>query len=458
MNTTRRRIPALLLLLSLFALSGCGSRDIAGLDVARARIEPLVFDDAYGDDVYFQAFSGTYLAAVSIDSLQAQSGPKSLKVTVPGQNSPLGAYAGGVLTTVNVRDFADFNALTFYARSSVVSTLNEVGFGNDNTGTSRYSAGRANIPLNPSWTFVVVPIPSPGKIVAERGMFTIAEGYEPQNSAGYTLWFDEIRYANLQNVTRVRANMASVNKQYLVGSTATIEGTNTVFSIDGANVVVNHMPGYFDFFSSNPAIARVENGTIRVIGAGVDTITAKLDTLAVQGRVIVTSFTAPASAAPVPTVPAADVISLYSDTYSNRPVTSFNPRWGGSTTQNETYLIGGNANIMYTALNFVGIDFATQKIDVTGMTHLHLDVYAPVGTIFRVKLVAFAATGTSPLAQPELTFNATTVPAFASGGWSSLEIPMADFNFTVPVDNIGQLVLSTSDAPLVLVDNICWHR
>ncbi|MBK8015320.1 MAG: hypothetical protein IPK20_00555 [Betaproteobacteria bacterium] len=36
---------------------------------------------------------------------------------------------------------ADFNALTFYAKSSVVSTLNEVGFGNDNTGTSVYSAG-----------------------------------------------------------------------------------------------------------------------------------------------------------------------------------------------------------------------------------------------------------------------------------------------------------------------------
>ncbi|MBK8015319.1 MAG: hypothetical protein IPK20_00550 [Betaproteobacteria bacterium] len=51
MNTTRSRIPALLLLVSLLALAGCGSRDIAGLDVARARIEPLVFDDAYGDDL-----------------------------------------------------------------------------------------------------------------------------------------------------------------------------------------------------------------------------------------------------------------------------------------------------------------------------------------------------------------------------------------------------------------------
>lgn len=457
MNTTRCRFPALFLLLTLTALAGCGSRDVAGLDVARARIEPLVFDEGYGDDVYFQAFSGTYLNAVSLDSTVAQDGTKSLKVDVPGRDSPLGAYAGGVLTTVNARDFADFNALTFYAKSSVLSTLNEVGFGNDNTGTSRYSAGRANIPLSPSWTFVVVPIPSPGKIVAERGMFTIAEGYEALYPTGHTLWFDEIKYANLLNVTRVRANMASVDKQYLVGSTATIEGTNTVFSIDGANVVVNHMPGYFDFFSSNPAIAKVEGNTIRVIGAGVDTITAKLDTLAVQGRVIITSFTAPDAAAPVPTVPAADVISLYSDTYSNRPVTSFNPVWG-QTTRNETYLIGDNATMMYTALNYVGIDFVANKIDVTQMTHLHLDVYAPVGTDFKVKVVAMGPTGAAVRQQPILTFNAETDPAFAAGGWSSLEIPMANFNFTVPVDYIGQLALETSDARLVLVDNIYWHR
>ncbi len=453
-----RLLAAPLLLIALLALAGCGARDVTGLDVARARIEPLVFDEAYGDDVYFQAFSGTYLEAVSIDSLQAQAGRKSLKVTVPGQGSTLGGYAGGVLTTVGARDFADFNALTFYVRSSVVSTLNEAGFGNDNTGTSVYTAGRANIPVNPSWTFVVIPIPSPRKLVAERGMFTFAEGYEPLNSSGHTLWFDEIRYANLLNVQRVRANMTSVNKQYLIGSTATIEGTTTTFSIDGANVVVNHMPGYFDFFSSNPDVAVVEGNRIRVVGAGIDTITAKLDTLDVTGRVVITSFTAPASAAPAPTAPAADVISLYSDSYTNRPVTSFNPHWGGSTTQNDTYLVGGNASIMYTTLNFVGIDFVANKIDVTAMTHLHLDVYAPVGTTFRVKLVAFGATGTAVTGQHELTFDATTTPGFAAGGWSSLEIPMAAFPFTVPVDNIGQLVLSSPDAPLVLVDNIYWHR
>ena len=409
MNTIRRRLFVLLPLLPLILLAGCSSRDIAGLEVARARVEPLVFDDGYGDDVYFQAFSGTYLNAVSIDSLNAHSGSRSLKVVVPGQNSPQGAYAGGVLTTVQARDFADFNALTFYARSSVASTLNEAGFGNDNTGTSVYSAGRANVALTTGWTFVVVPIPSPGKIVAERGMFTFAEGFEVQNPTGHTLWFDDIQYANLLNVVRVRASMPSVNKQYLIGSTATIEGTTTTFNIDGAPVIVSHMPGYFDFFSSNPGVAVVEGNRIRVVGAGVDTITARLDTLDVTGRVIITSFTPPTARRA-----RADRARRRRDLPLQRHLRlaarrQLQPALGGLDDP-ERHLPdrGQREHHVHRRSNFVGIDFATNKIDVTAMTHLHLDVYAPVGTIFRVKLVAFGATGTAPTAQPELTFNATS--------------------------------------------------
>jgi len=456
-NASRRQALVLSSFILLSVVAGCSDRDINGLDVARARIDPVVFDEFFDDDVYPQAFSGTDIYAITIDSVYAHNSAKSMKVAVPPQGSALGGYAGGVLTAVEARDLADFNALTFYARSSVNSTLNEVGFGNDNTGFSLYTAGRANLALTPTWTFVVVPIPSPKKLVAERGLFTYAEGFETANPDGHTLWFDGIQYANLTNVERVSASMPTVRKQYLIGSTATIEGTTTRFNIDGAPVVVNHMSNYFDFFSSNPEVAVVEGNTIRVIGAGQDTITAKLDTLNVTGRVIITSFTPPTTAAPVPTVPAGDVISLYSDTYGTWPVDSFNPRWGGSTTQNDIFTIDGNASIMYTTLNYVGIDFLSRPIDATQMTHLHLDVYAPIGTNFGVKPVVFDAGGTL-LEQKELTFTSTTVPPFAAGAWMSLEIPMADFGFTVPVDRISQLVLVTTDAKLVLVDNIYWHR
>jgi hypothetical protein len=99
------------------------------------------------------------------------------------------------------------------------------------------------------------------------------------------------------------------------------------------------------------------------------------------------------------------------------------------------------------------------------MTHMHLDVYAPVGTIFKVKLVNFGGNNGSMNGQAELTFDATTTPAFAAGDWSSLEIPLASFPFTagLVLNRLGQVVLSTTAdpataTPLVLVDNIYWHR
>ena len=88
---------------------------------------------------------------------------------------------------------------------------------------------------------------------------------------------------------------------------------------------------------------------------------------------------------------------------------------------------------MYTFLNFVGIDFRPHTIDVTAMTHLHLDVYAPAGHVLQgeARRLQRATTATCT-GSSELAFDAATTPAFVAGGWSSLEIPLADFRFSVP--------------------------
>ena len=118
MNLIRRHLFALAAITVLILGAGCSNRDLSSLDYARAKIDPLVFDEDYGEDVYFQAFLGTHTNAVGLDSVYAYNSETSLKITVPPEGSALGAYAGGVLTSVAGRDQADFNALTFYARSS----------------------------------------------------------------------------------------------------------------------------------------------------------------------------------------------------------------------------------------------------------------------------------------------------------------------------------------------------
>jgi hypothetical protein len=447
------------LALSLLALCmGCSDRDPSSLEMARATIDPLVFEDDLDGDVYFQAFMGTYDEAVTMDSIYANNGSASMKITVPGEGSALGDYAGGVLTSVGVRDMADFNCLTFYARSDVNCALNVAGFGNDNTGNSLYEAGRANVPLNTDWQFVVVPIPSSSKIIAERGLFTFAEGWENLNPMGHQIWIDDISFANLGNITNPRPAMPTVTKQYFVGSTANLGGTYTTFDIDGADVVVDHMPGYFDFQSSDSAIATVEDGKVKVVGVGNASVSAELDGVAVDGLVSISGYVPPGTTASNPTVPAADVISMFSDSYNDVPVTSWNTHWQWSTAENDEYMVEGNNTIMYSFLNFVGIDFTGQTIDASAMTHLHMDVFAPEGTNFLVKVVAFNGDNGLWTGEAELAFDAASTPAFAAGQWSTLEIPLADFNLGTSWGHIGQMVLSTDDAQLLLVDNIYWHK
>lgn len=472
MNLSRRPLPALVVLSLLILAAGCSDRDPTALPVAKANGDPVVFDDAYSPDVYFQAFFRTNYWAIAMDSVFAYDGfapdgSRSLKITVAPAGSALGDYSGGVLTASGSRDLTAYNALTFYARTDAVAiSFNELGFGNDNTGNSLYGAGRANVALTRDWSLVVIPIPNPAKIVAERGLFTFAEGLEtnPDGSFvypdGYHIWLDEIKYAQLGNIEIFRASMPSVTRQYFVGSTVTLQGTSTIFRVDGAPIPVSHSPNYFDYTSSDPAVASVVRGQIVIQGEGAATITAKLDTLAVIGRVSLTGYLPPTEAAAPPVLPAQDVISMFSDVYNDVPVDTWNPHWGGSTTQDEIYVINGDNTRMYSALNWVGILFQNPLVDASAMTHLHLDVYAPAGTNFKVKLGSYPPGSATIQETTDLTLDATTTPAFNSGGWSSLDIPLSSFVLPTVWDwgYIGEIVLSTSDAQLVLIDNMYWRR
>jgi hypothetical protein len=459
-------LPLLVIFSILVIFAGCSDHDPTGLPVARGLIDPVVFDDAYGDGIYFQAFAQTHITAVETDSVfayggSAADGARSLKFNIPPNGSSLGAYTGGVLTPSQGRDLADFNALTFYARSNVNITLDVAGFGNDNTGNSLYSGGRGGVSLNPNWTFVVVPLPDSSKLLSERGLLTFAESREPQYSNGYDIWLDEIRYAKLDNITNPRPSMPASDKQYFVGSTVGLNGTKTTFDVDGADVDVDHMPNYFAFESSNGAVASVTGGEVVVTGVGNATISAVSGDLPVEGAIVVTSFEAPAEPAAIPSRPADSVVSLYSSAYNDVPVDYWNGYWGGTTTEDGLYYIGDHETRMYSALNWVGIEFKNPLVDASDMTHFHLDVYAPFGTNFKVKFVSFNEAGQFATSQ-ELTFDAESTPSFAPGGWVSLDIPLEGITFypafESPWSRIGQLVFATADAKLILVDNIYWHQ
>lgn len=442
-------------LIVMLAVTGCIERDTTGLRLAAPGDDPVVFDDDFGDAVDFQAFLGSKTDAVDIDPQNPRSGSASLIVTVPGPGSENGTYAGGAFTTFNARDLSGYNALTFYAKASMDATLDVAGIGNDNTGASLYTAQRTGIPLTTAWQLYVVPIPLPARLSAEKGLFFFAEGYE--NDTGYTIWFDEVRFDSLDIISDPRPSMATVTMDAFVGTEVDPESTKTTFLVDEDTVTVSHLPAYFDYFSSNEDVATVSDGSISIVGGGSATITAKLDTIDVEGTITLSVMAPPPEPAPVPTEPEQDVISLFSDEYLDIAVDAWNTYWQYSTAQVEDFTIAGDNVKLYTDLNFVGIDFSSVAVDATDMTHFHLDVWAPEGTNFKVKIIAFNAMNQF-IGEAELTFGENSTPAFVPGEWSDLDIPLADFVLAAPRDHLAQLVFSSDDARTVFVDNVYFHK
>ena len=276
-------------------------------------------------------------------------------------------------------------------------------------------------------------------------------------------------YAKLSNVIPFRPAMSVVtNDFYFIGSRVNITGTSTIFKVDGGFVPVNHAPGYFDYESSDPSVAVADGRIVTIVGAGEATITGTLENplepeapFEVQGWIIVTGFESPTVAATAPTHPAGDVISMFSDVYNDVLVDTWRADWNGVTTQVEDYVVAGDNTRMYTSLNWVGVEFMTRMIDASAMTHFHLDVYAPAGTDFKVMLVSFPSGGTDGVSSTELVLDAASTPSFVPGGWSSLDIPLENFQPEDPDfdwTHLGQLVLSSTDSKLVLVDNIYFRK
>jgi hypothetical protein len=454
----RNHIPiAMIVSLLMLLPSGC-SRDSDSLSPAVANDDPVVFEDDFGDAVDFQAFLGSKVDAVDMDTNVKFAGTASLKVTVPPPGDPSGTYAGGAFTTFRARDLSGYTALTLYARASKSSTLDIAGLGNDNTGTSLYEASWSEIPLDTTWTQVVIPIPLPSRLSSEGGLFFFAEGAE--GGVGHTIWFDEVKFADYENITNPRPSMSSLTIDTFVGSSVTIEGTQVVFEVDGTDQTIEHLPAYFNYISSDSSVATTSEGMIDVVGGGTAIITAKLDTVDVTGQVTLEVTAPPNTPAPAPTIPASEVISLYSNVYTDVTVDTWSADWDMADVTD--LVIGGDDVKAYTNLSYAGIEFATETIDIVAdtMTHFHLNVWVPEGSVFKVKLVDFGEDGTyggAPDSEHELSFTESSDPALAFETWVSLDIPLSQFTRLTSREHLAQLIIS-GDVGTAYIDNIYFHK
>ena len=151
--------------------------------------------------------------------------------------------------------------------------------------------------------------------------------------------------------------------------------------------------------------------------------------------------TEPAAGAPAPTLPQADVISIFSDTYTDLTDTDFNPNWGQATVVTQEN-IDGNNTLKYENLNYQGTQLSSS-LDVSGMTMIHLDYWTPDSSALNLSLIS-----TGPVETPY----AIEVTA---GQWVSVDIPLTEFSGVVDLTDVIQLKFDGNGT--IFLDNIYFH-
>jgi PKD repeat protein len=147
-----------------------------------------------------------------------------------------------------------------------------------------------------------------------------------------------------------------------------------------------------------------------------------------------------------PTELEANVISIYSDAYTDIAGVNLNPNWGQATVTSEVEVLTGEMVLKMAGLNYQGIDWAGTPQDVSAKTKLHLDIWCPVVTDINVSLISSGAE------------NPVTI-ATEAGVWKSVDILLSDY--TVP-DKTATIQIKFDDAgtgtaPTIYVDNIYFY-
>ena len=174
----------------------------------------------------------------------------------------------------------------------------------------------------------------------------------------------------------------------------------------------------------------------------------------------------PTMAAPTP--PArlgSEVVSIYSNAYTPITVNNFDAGWCGGAATTAVTIAGNNTLKKNTGITCHGIDFTTNRQNLTDFTYLHFDFYITdtnlTGDVFNVKLVNFNNTGgeTSVL---EVNINGGTVPQLVANQWVSVDVPITALGGVVAGNlarnDIAQIGITTAMVDNVWYDNIYLHK
>lgn len=143
-----------------------------------------------------------------------------------------------------------------------------------------------------------------------------------------------------------------------------------------------------------------------------------------------TAFTLTAPTAP--TVEANKVISVLSAAYTSATTWNFGG-WGQSTVS-ENIDVDGTPVIHLSKFNYIGLDGFSNQLDLSGMTHMHIDV---------LPVTMEGSLGVTPiLASGSIKENSTKVgdkTTLKLGQWNAIDMPLSDFGLDFINNKVFQI-------------------
>lgn len=140
------------------------------------------------------------------------------------------------------------------------------------------------------------------------------------------------------------------------------------------------------------------------------------------------TLTAPAT----PTVDANKVISVLSAAYT--PATTWNFGGWGQSTVSENINVDGAPVIHLSKFNYIGLDGFSNQLDLSGMTHMHIDV---------LPVTMEGSLGVTPiLALGSIKENSTKVgdkTTLKLGQWNAIDMPLSDFGLDFINNKVFQI-------------------
>ena len=240
-----------------------------------------------------------------------------------------------------------------------------------------------------------------------------------------------------QNLVVTLENDAAVSKQLNITATAEFATIYEFYSGEASVTQPAAIANIGDVLNYQYAEAGVYDLKVVAKGGAVETTEYTVE-------FEVTEILAPIASAVNPSArDAADVVSIFSDAYTDVAGTNFNPNWNQSTIYS-AFDLNGDAIIQYSNLNYQGIEIgATQN--VSAMEFLHLDVWTADATDINTYLISIASGE---------KFIKTSLKKDA---WTSITIPISDFTDQgLTVADIHQFKFEGAGS--VFIDNIYFYK